>query len=152
CTAELVHGPTGFGGIELGEPGVTSSDQHAVDFIVETLLASEDASVTLVLTAPLTNIARAIQRAPRILSKVAEIVMMGGAMREAGNCTPSAEYNMFVDPHAADVVFRSGCPITALGLDVTHQLLTTADFRERIRALDTAAGRVAGDAIDFMWR
>ena len=151
-TALPVHGVTGLDGLELVEPTVRCGARHAVDFIVETLLASDDASVTLVTTGPLTNIASAMRKNTRILNKVAEIVMMGGAMREAGNCTPSAEYNMFADPHAADIVFRSGCAITAFGLDATHQVLATGQFSERVRRLGNAAGRAAGTSVDFMWR
>ncbi len=151
-TAEMVHGATGLDGIEFAEPGLTLRETHAVDFIVETLLACDDAAVTLVSTGPLTNVASAMQRDARVLRKVAGIVLMGGTMKEAGNCTPSAEYNVFADPDAADIVFHSGCPITVFGLDATHQLLTTREFRERIRAIDSPVGRATGDAIDFMSR
>ncbi len=144
-TAEAIHGQTGVNGIDVFEPETPLQAEHAVDFIVETLLAADEASVTLVPTGPLTNIGTAIRREPAILSRVDEIVIMGGAMREGGNRTPSAEFNILVDPHAADIVFRCGRPITAMGLDVTHQVLSTVDRVERIKALgnsvavDTAA-------------
>ena len=144
-TAEAIHGQTGVNGIDVFEPETPLQAEHAVDFIIETLLAADQASVTLVPTGPLTNIATAISREPAILSHVEEIVIMGGAMREGGNRTPSAEFNILVDPHAADIVFRCGRPIMAMGLDVTHQVLSTVDRVERIRALgnpvalDTAA-------------
>ena len=144
-TAEAIHGQTGINGIDVFEPKTPLQPEHAVDFIIETLLAADAASVTLVPTGPLTNIATAISREPAILSRVEEIVIMGGAMREGGNRTPSAEFNIIVDPQAADIVFRCGRPITAMGLDLTHQVLSTVDRVERIKALgnrvaiDTAA-------------
>ena len=144
-TAEAIHGQTGINGIDVFEPKTPLQPEHAVDFIIETLLAADAASVTLVPTGPLTNIATAISREPAILSRVEEIVIMGGAMREGGNRTPSAEFNIIVDPQAADIVFRCGRPITAMGLDLTHQVLSTIDRVERIKALgnrvaiDTAA-------------
>jgi purine nucleosidase len=134
-TAEAIHGQTGINGIDVFEPETPLQSKHAVDFIVETLLAAEESSVTLVPIGPLTNIATAISREPAILSSVEEIVIMGGAMREGGNRTPSAEFNIIVDPHAADLVFCCGRPITAMGLDVTHQVLSTVDRVERIKAL-----------------
>jgi len=144
-TAEAIHGQTGINGIDVFEPETPLQSKHAVDFIVETLLAAEESSVTLVPIGPLTNIATAISREPAILSSVEEIVIMGGAMREGGNRTPSAEFNIIVDPQAADLVYCCGRPITAMGLDVTHQVLSTVDRVERIKALgnpvaiDTAA-------------
>ncbi len=144
-TAEAIHGQTGINGIDVFEPKTPLQPEHAVDFIIETLLAADAASVTLVPTGPLTNIATAISREPAILSRVEEIVILGGAMREGGNRTPSAEFNIIVDPQAADIVFRCGRPITAMGLDLTHQVLSTVDRVERIKALgnrvaiDTAA-------------
>jgi purine nucleosidase len=151
-TAQAAHGATGLDALPFVEPTAGCGDEHAVDFIVDTLLAAADGSVTLVTTGPLTNVASAMRKNTRILSKVAEIVMMGGAMREAGNCTPSAEYNIFADPHAADVVFRSGCAITAFGLDVTHQVLATEEFSDRMHGLGNAAGRAAGTSVEFMSR
>jgi purine nucleosidase len=134
-TAEAIHGQTGINGIDVFEPETPLQSKHAVDFIVETLLAAEESSVTLVPIGPLTNIATAISREPAILSSVEEIVIMGGAMREGGNRTPSAEFNIIVDPQAADLVYCCGRPITAMGLDVTHQVLSTVDRVERIKAL-----------------
>jgi purine nucleosidase len=142
-TAEAVHGNSGIDGMEIREPRHELQAQHAVDFIVATLMASADGSVTLVPTGPLTNIAMAMVREPAILPKIREIVLMGGAMREGGNTTPSAEFNMLVDPHAAHVVFGCGRPIVAMGLDVTHQVLATPARIERIRALSHDVARAA---------
>jgi purine nucleosidase len=151
-TAENVHGSTGIDGIEIVEPRTPLASQHAVDFIVEVLRGADDGSVTLVPTGPLTNVAMAIVKAPAILPKIREIVLMGGAMREGGNHSPSAEFNMLVDPHAADIVFRCGRPIVAMGLDVTHQVLSTKARTERIRALGTRPALATAGMLDFFRR
>ncbi len=151
-TAENVHGTTGIDGIDIVQPKQPLEAQHAVDFIVEALRAAEDNSVTLVPTGPLTNIATAIGKDVTILESVNEIVLMGGAMREGGNHSPSAEFNILVDPHAADIVFRCGRPITVMGLDVTHQVLALQERRERIRNIDNAAARATAGMLDFFNR
>jgi purine nucleosidase len=151
-TAEAIHGSTGVNGIDVFEPQTELQTQHAVDFIIETLFAAELESITLVPTGPLTNIATAIQREPEILSRVEQIVLMGGAMREGGNRTPSAEFNILVDPQAADIVFRCGRPITAMGLDVTHQVLSTEDRVDRIRALGNSVAIATADMLSFFDR
>ena len=151
-TAEAIHGSTGVNGIDVFEPQTELQTQHAVDFIIATLLAAENESITLVPTGPLTNIATAIQREPEILSRVERIVLMGGAMREGGNRTPSAEFNILVDPQAADIVFRCGRPITAMGLDVTHQVLSTEDRVDRIRALGNSVAVATADMLSFFDR
>ena len=97
-------------------------------------------------------IAMAIDREPAILEHVSGIVLMGGAMREGGNCSPSAEFNILVDPHAADIVFRCGVPVTVMGLDVTHQVLATEQRRERIRAIDNPAAQATAGMLDFFDR
>ena len=148
-TAEHVHGSTGIDGIDIVEPTQALEEQHAVDFIVQTLRAADDDSITLVPMGPLTNIGQAITGNPEILAKVEQIVLMGGAMREGGNISPSAEFNILVDPHAADVVFRCGRPITVMGLDVTHQVLSTPERRDRIRAIDNDAARATAGMLDF---
>lgn len=150
-TAEKVHGKTGIDGIPIVAPETPLQEAHAVDFIVE-VLEDATAPVTLVPTGPLTNVASAIEREPAILDNVDEIVLMGGAMREGGNQSPSAEFNMLVDPHAADIVFRCGRPITMFGLDVTHQVLATEERRERIRAIDNDAARAVAGMLDFFNR
>jgi len=150
-TAENVHGSTGIDGIGIEAPKTLLQSQHAVDFIIEALLGAED-PVTLVPTGPLTNIGTAIERNPAILDAVAEIVLMGGAMREGGNHSPSAEFNILVDPDAADVVFRCGRPIRVFGLDVTHQVLATVERRDRIRAIGNAAGQATAGMLDFFNR
>ncbi len=151
-TAEEVHGKTGIDGIEITEPQTPLRDKHAVDFLVETLSAAEENSVTLLPIGPLTNIASALIKAPAITAKIREIVLMGGAMREGGNTTPSAEFNIYVDPHAADVVFRCGRPIVAMGLDVTHQVLTTQARLKRIQALGNPVAEAAYNMLAFFDR
>jgi inosine-uridine nucleoside N-ribohydrolase len=140
-TAEYVHGREGIDGAEIKEPQTPLRSEHAVDFLVNRLLAAADGSITLVPTGPLTNIAAALVKDPRIVPKIREIVLMGGAMREGGNVTPSAEFNIYVDPHAAKVVFECGRPLVVMGLDVTHQVLATPERVERIGALGNRVGR-----------
>jgi purine nucleosidase len=151
-TAEHVHGATGINGIEVAEPAHPLQEQHAVDFIVETLDGADDDSVTLVPTGPLTNIGTAFSRAPEVLSKVKEIVLMGGAMRESGNHSPSAEFNILVDPHAAEIVFKCGRPITEVGLDASHQVLTTRERIERLKEIDNGPARATVGMLDFFNR
>jgi purine nucleosidase len=151
-TAEYIHGETGINGIDAIEPVTPLRSGHAVDFIIESLLDADAASITLVPTGPLTNIATAIEKEPTILSRIEQIVLMGGAMREGGNRTPSAEFNILVDPEAADIVFRCGRPITALGLDVTHQVLSTEDRVERIKALKNPVAQATAGMLRFFHR
>ena len=118
-TAETVHGPTGIDGAELPEPRRPLEATHAVDFIVDAAKGVGE-PLTLVTLGPLTNIGVALVKAPEIAAGIREIVMMGGAMR-GGNTTPVAEFNLFVDPHAARIVFESGVPVVMHGLDVTDR-------------------------------
>jgi len=151
-TAEHVHGKTGIDGIGISEPRHPLGRQHAVEFIVETLRAAEENPITLVPMGPLTNIATAIDQDASVLDGIQEIVLMGGAMREGGNHSPSAEFNILVDPHAADIVFRCGRPVTVMGLDVTHQVLASSERRDRIRQIDNDAGRATAGMLDFFNR
>ncbi len=151
-TAEYIHGETGIDGIDVFEPATPLQQQQGVDFIIETLLAADESSITLVPTGPLTNIGTVIEREPGVLPKIERIVLMGGAMREGGNRTPSAEFNILVDPEAADIVFRSGVPIVQMGLDVTHQVLSTRERIDRIRALGNPVADAVAGMIDFFER
>ena len=148
-TAEHVHGDTGLNGPDLPEPAIALQDQHGVDFIIETLLAHEPGTVTLCTLGPLTNVAMALNKAPQIASRIAEIVMMGGAYFEVGNITPAAEFNIYVDPEAADVVMRCGAPITILPLDVTHQIQSTRPRIDALRALGNRSGAAVADMLTF---
>jgi inosine-uridine nucleoside N-ribohydrolase len=151
-TAEHVHGRTGLDGPDLPDPVMPLQDQHGVDFIIETLRAEPAGTVTLCPLGPLTNIATAFNRAPEIVSRVQEIVLMGGAYFEVGNITPAAEFNIYVDPEAADIVMKSGMKITIMPLDVTHKALTTRPRIDAFRAMNTAVGTAVADFTDFFER
>ena len=151
-TAEAVHGATGLDGPDLPEPKMQTAPGHASDFLVDTLRARPAGSVTLCLLGPHTNLALAMVKAPDIVPRIREIVMMGGAVFEGGNSTPSAEFNILVDPHAADVVFRSGVPITVMPLDVSHKALTTRARVDRIRALGTPVATAVAKMLEFFER
>lgn len=151
-TAEHVHGKTGLDGPDLPDPHMPLQDQHAVDFIIDTLRYEAPGSVTLCPIGPLTNIATALNKAPDIIDKVREIVLMGGAYFQVGNITPAAEFNIYVDPQAADIVFRSGIPITVMPLDVTHKALVTKRRNDAFRALGTHVGIAVAQMTDFFER
>jgi len=150
-TAEYIHGNTGIDGVDVFEPKTPLQDEHAVDFIIQTLLENK-VTVTLIPTGPLTNIATAMHRKPEILDNIEEIVIMGGAMREGGNRTPSAEFNIMVDPHAADIVLNCGRPITLMGLDVTHQVLSTKERVARIGELNNPVANATAGMLSFFHR
>lgn len=151
-TAEYIHGKTGIDGVDVFEPETPLQEQHAVEFIIDTLLGADEASVTLVPTGPLSNIGTVIEKEPAVLRHVKEIVVMGGAMREGGNRSPSAEFNILVDPQAAQIVFNCGRPITVMGLDVTHQVLSTRERVARIRALDNSVAEATAGMLSFFHR
>ncbi|MEM8914423.1 MAG: nucleoside hydrolase [Pseudomonadota bacterium] len=151
-TAEEVHGKTGLDGPDLPEPTMPLQPQHAVDWMIETLMAAPDGEITLCPLGPLTNIAMALVREPAIKPKIKEIVAMGGGFFEGGNATPSAEFNIYVDPHAASTVFQSGVPLALSPLDLTHSALMP---RAWIYSLRTEAGRVGpavAEMLDFYER
>ena len=151
-TAEHVHGKTGLDGPQMADPVMPLQDQHGVDFIIETLRREPAHSVTLCPLGPLTNIATAFQRAPDIVERVQQIVLMGGAYFEVGNITPAAEFNIYVDPQAAEVVFTSGVPLVVMPLDVTHKALTNRRRVEAFRAMGTEPGRMVAEWTDFFER
>ncbi|TAV72006.1 nucleoside hydrolase [Rhizobium leguminosarum] len=151
-TAEHVHGKTGLDGPELSEPTMALQPGHAVDFIIETLRREPEGTVTLCTLGPLTNIGMAFQKAPDIVPRIRELVMMGGGFFEGGNITPAAEFNIYVDPEAADIVFRSGVPIVMMPLDVTHQLLTRKDRVKRMAEIGTAPAKAMVEMLEFFER
>lgn len=151
-TAEHVHGKTGLDGPDLPEPQLALQPTHGVDYLIGALKVHEPGEVTLCTLGPLTNVAMALVKAPEIAERIKEIVMMGGAYFEVGNITPTAEYNVFVDPEAADVVFRSGIPIVQASLDVTHQVLSTHERLDRFRALGNRTGAAVADMLGFSER
>ena len=147
-TAEEVHGESGLDGPELPEPTMPLAEEHAVDTIIRIVRERPAKSITLVPVGPLTNIALALIKAPDIVDRIQHIALMGGAL-ELGNVTPAAEFNIYVDPHAARVVFESGIPITMFGLDVTHKALVTHERIERIQALDNRVAINAAALLNF---
>jgi len=151
-TAEHVHGKTGLDGPQLEDPSMPLQEQHAVDFIIDVLRKEEPGTVTLCPIGPLTNIATAFERAPDIIPRVQEIVLMGGAYFEVGNITPAAEFNIYVDPEAAKIVFGAGVPLTVAPLDMTHKALTTRPRVDAFRALGTPVGKMVAAWTDFFER
>lgn len=151
-TAEHVHGKTGLDGPVVDEPTMPLQPQHAVDFIVETLLAEDPGTVTLCTLGALTNIALALNKAPEIAPRARELVMMGGGFFEGGNITPAAEFNIYVDPDAAEIVFKSGIPIVMMPLDVTHRVLTYKARVEKIKAIGSPAAVAMAEMLEFFER
>jgi purine nucleosidase len=151
-TAEHVHGETGLNGPTLPDPTMPLQDQHGVDFIIETLRSEPIGTVTLCPLGPLTNIATAFERAPDIVERVKQIVLMGGAYFEVGNITPAAEFNIYVDPQAADIVFKSGANIVVMPLDVTHKALVTTSRNDAFRAVGNRVGIAVAEMTDFFER
>lgn len=145
-TAGQVHGDDGLYGAKLPEPILKAEKLHAVDLIARVLEESEE-KVTLITLGPLTNIAMFLHRYPELSHKIERISLMGGAVN-GGNCTPSAEFNIFVDPEAADIVFRSGIPITMVGLNVTHKAPVLRDDIEKIGAIDNKIAKMLAEMLD----
>jgi len=144
--ADSVHGASGLDGPVLPEPKIQGSKRSAFDLIVDTLAKSPQ-KVTLIPTGPLTNIAIVLLAKPELKEKIEKIVLMGGAALE-GNRTPAAEFNIYVDPEAARIVFESGVPLTMIGLDVTHKALIYPDEVEAMRNMGRV-GKVAAELMDF---
>ena len=146
-TAPEIHGTTGLEGYEWGEPAVRAVPDHAVDLIID-LVRESPGEITLVPVGPLTNIAVALRKEPRIASLVRSVVLMGGSFSR-GNTTPAAEFNIYVDPEAASAVFNAGWPVTMIGLDVTHLADATPEVLERIEALRTELGSAVAGMLRF---
>ncbi len=151
-TAEHVHGKTGLDGPDLPDPTMSLQDGHAVDWIIDTLRREPAGSVTLCPLGPLTNIATALQKAPDIAGRIRQIVLMGGAYFEVGNITPAAEFNIYVDPQAADIVFKSGIDLVVMPLDVTHKALVTKPRNDAFRALGSPVGIAVAQMTEFFER
>jgi purine nucleosidase len=147
-TAGHIHGTSGLDGPDFGPPEVQVSEEHAVDFIVRTVMESEG-DITLVPVGPLTNLAVALRREPRIAERVAEVVLMGGSAGR-GNYTPAAEFNIFVDPEAAAAVFGAGWPLTMVGLDLTRQAGAGPEVHQRVRDLGPPVGLMVADMLQFL--
>lgn len=151
-TAEHVQGKTGLDGADLPEPTMPLRDEFGPDFIVEAVMSRPQACVTLCTLGPLTNVALAIAKEPQIAPRLKELVMMGGGFFEGGNITPVAEFNIYVDPHAAKIVLESGIPITMHPLDVTHKALTSKTRIDAFRALGTKVGDACVGWLEFFER
>lgn len=151
-TAEYVHGKTGLDGPDLPEPTMPLQTQFGVDFIIDTLRNEPENTVTLCPLGPLTNIAMALIKAPDIAPRIKQIVLMGGGGFEGGNVTPAAEFNIYVDPHAAAVVFQSGVPIVMMPLDMTHKALTTKVRVDRFRQGTSPLMKAVALWIDYFER
>lgn len=149
--AEAIHGESGLDGVDLPTPAVALDRRHAVDLIIDTVMAHGPGEVTLVPTGPLTNIALAARKEPAIVERVREVVLMGGGVH-VGNATPVAEFNILVDPEAAAIVLGAGWPVVMVGLDVTHEALATAEVAARFAQIDSPVGRFVGQLIDAFGR
>jgi purine nucleosidase len=145
--SDLVHGKSGIGNAQLPEPKNKPVEKHAVDFLIEKVLA-EPGQISIFPIGPLTNIAMAIRKEPRFAKCVKELVIMGGAIQEGGNMTPLAEFNIYVDPHAAHIVFHAGIPITLIPLDVTHKCILTQGHVEKLLEIKSPISRFIFDSVD----
>jgi purine nucleosidase len=150
-TAPGIHGESGLDGPVLPPASVQLDRRHAIDLIIDTILAEEPGTVTLVPVGGLTNIAMAARKEPRIVERVREVVLMGGAYGP-GNMTATAEFNIAIDPESAQIVFSEAWPVTMVGLDVTHRALADRGVQERIEALGTAPARFVLDMLEFYGR
>jgi len=145
--ADYVHGQNGLGGVELPTPKLQPLAQHAVDLIIERVMAAPR-EITLVPVGPLTNIALALRKEPRIADRVREVVIMGGALRVPGNVTPEAEFNIYADPHAAHIVFHAGWPIRLVSLDVTNKTLLQPEQVQALASNGSPVTRLIQQMVD----
>ena len=146
--AAHIHGESGLDGVVLPAPVRDLDPRHAIDLIIDMVMQNEPGTITLVPTGPLTNIALAMNKEPRIIERVKRVVLMGGAYTR-GNHTPSAEFNIVADPEAAQAVFARSWPVTMVGLDLTHQATADPDVVARIAAIDSPLSRFVVDVLAF---
>jgi purine nucleosidase len=146
--APETHGDTGLGYARLPEPRTRPTMQHGSDFLIEKIMSSPG-EITLVAIGPLTNVALAIRQEPRIVDAVKELFIMGGAIRYEGNTTALAEFNTYVDPHAAHIVYHAGMPTTLVPLDVTYQCILTPGDVTRMREFDSPITKFVADSTRF---
>ncbi|MGP5163155.1 uridine-preferring nucleoside hydrolase UriH [Arthrobacter rhombi] len=147
-TAGDIHGETGMDGPAQPEPAIELDRRHAVDLIIETIMAHAPGTITLVPTGGLTNIAMAARKEPRIVERVREVVLMGGGYH-AGNWSAVAEFNIIIDPEAAHIVFNEDWPVVMVGLDLTHQALATDEVVARIESIGTGPAKFVRELMDF---
>jgi purine nucleosidase len=148
-TAEYVHGETGLDGAELPEPVTPLQSEHAVNYLTRTIMDSGEGELTVCTLGPMTNLAMAMTMEPRIIPRLREVVLMGGGFFEGGNATPAAEFNIFVDPHAAHKVFHSGAPVTMAPIDCTYTAQMTPAWLDRLRSTGSRAAVEAANMADF---
>lgn len=146
--AETIHGESGLDGPVLPSPTISLDPRHAVDLIIDTIMASEIGEITLVPTGALTNIALAVRKEPRIVERVKQVVLMGGGVN-VGNWSATSEFNIVIDPEAAHIVFNEKWPLTMVGLDLTHEALATPDVVATIAAISTGPARFVGELLEF---
>lgn len=146
--ADNIHGKEGMAGVTVYEPQKGLANGNAVDYLIDTLKTARPHSITIAMLGPQTNLALALIQAPEIVEGIKEVVIMGGAHFNGGNITPVAEFNLFADPQAAEVVLKSGVKLTYLPLDVTHKILTSDARLKQIAALNNEAGKRVGDILN----
>ncbi|MEC5423127.1 nucleoside hydrolase [Virgibacillus sp. C22-A2] len=145
--ADNVHGTNGLGGINFPEPQVEESSLTAIQAMYKTIMENEEETL-IIATGPLTNIGALLLAHPEVKNKISYISFMGGAA-VGGNVTPTAEFNVYSDPHAADIVFRSGVPIVMSGLDVTHKAFLNENDVKRIEEIGTDLSKLVVELLDF---
>lgn len=148
-TAEYVHGETGLDGADLPEPHTKLQTEHAVNYLVRTIMDAPEGELTVCTLGPMTNLGMAMAMEPRIVPRLREVVLMGGGFFRGGNATPAAEFNIFVDPHAAHVVFESGAPVTMCPIDSTYTAEMTVEWLATLRATGRRAAIEAANMADF---
>lgn len=147
-TAESIHGESGLDGPVLPAPAIELDERHAARFIIDTVLAADPGTITLVATGALTNLALAVRLEPRIVPLVREVVLMGGGAH-VGNWSATSEFNIVIDPEAASIVFNEAWLVTMIGLDLTHEALATPDVVAAIEAVGTGPARFVGELMEF---
>jgi purine nucleosidase len=145
--SEEVHGVSGIGNAKLPKPKPEPIQQHAVDYLIDSVLA-EPNEISVFPIGPLTNIAMAVRKEPKFAKAVKELVIMGGAIQENGNVTPMAEFNIYADPHAAHIVFHAEIPITLIPLDVTHKCLFKQEHVDRLMKINSPITQFIKDSIE----
>ena len=146
--ADSIHGESGLDGPVLPAGTIELDPRHAVDFIIDTVMAADPGTITLVPTGALTNIAMAVRKEPRIASRVKQVVLMGGGVN-VGNWSATSEFNIVIDPEAAHIVFNEKWPLTMVGLDLTHEALATPEVAASIAAVGTGPARFVGELLEF---
>ncbi|MFT0869867.1 nucleoside hydrolase [Pseudomonas sp. CAM1A] len=146
--AANVHGEEGLTGVQVHEPKKPLAQGNAVQYLIDTLSAAEPHSITVAMLGPQTNLALALIQKPEIVNGIKEVVVMGGAHFNGGNITPAAEFNLFADPHAAEVVLASGVKLTYLPLDVTHKVLTSEARLKQLAAVNNNASKLVVDILN----